>query len=101
MVLGMDYWEKEKEELRMELIYSLPSKRMLEVVSNMAVMNPVTNEPIFLKLRPTYENVPLSEYITYSERHDWNHDYKELIAKFVIVDHSLLGLRGRIALGLN
>jgi hypothetical protein len=86
--------------LKMELIHSLPSNRIFEVTSNLAVENPKTNELIFLKQRPTYENVPLSDYIKYNEIHDKDYDYKELIAKFVIIDHSLLGRRGKIALGI-
>ncbi|MCM0006171.1 hypothetical protein [Bacillus paranthracis] len=86
---------KVTDELKTELIHSLPSKRILDVVSNLAVRNPYTKELIFLKQRPYYENTPIEEYIEYNEKHDMHHNYRELIAKHVIIDISLLHRRAK------
>lgn len=91
----------DEQDLKMELIYSLPSKRMLEVTNNLAVKHPITKELIFLKQRPNFESAPLSEYIQYNERHNPFHDYRELLFTSVIVDLSLLNRRGKKALGLT
>lgn len=87
-----------REELKWELIYSLPSKALLYMPSNLAVENPKNGELIVLKQRPEYESFPLSNYIRYNERHDAQYDYKELKGKSVIIDFSLLGTRGEKAL---
>ncbi|EOO44197.1 hypothetical protein [Bacillus cereus] len=89
---------KVTDELKAELIYSLPSRRILDVVSNLAIRNPYTKELIFLKQRPCYENTPIEEYIEYNEKHDMHHDYRELIAEHVIIDISLLHRRAKISL---
>lgn len=86
------------DELRIELINSLPSRRIVEVTNNLAVRNPVTKELIFLKQRPRYESVPLEDYIEYNEHHNIHHSYKEIVAKSVIVDLSLIGFHGKEAL---
>lgn len=89
---------KVTDELKAELIYSLPSRRILDVVSNLAVRNPYTKELIFLKQRPCYENTPIEEYIEYNEKHDMHHDYRELISRHVVIDISLLHRRAKILL---
>lgn len=89
---------KMKNKLIDEIRYSIPNKRLLEVVNNLAVKNPNTNELIYLKQRPNFEGTPLSEYIEYDEYHDMNYGYSELLTKSVIIDKELLGLRGREAL---
>lgn len=81
-----------------EIRYSIPNKRILEVTNNLAVRNPKTNELIFLKQRPNFEDTPLSDYIEYNEIHDMYHDYPELFTKSVIIDKSLLNRRGIEAL---
>lgn len=60
------------------------------VTSNLAVRNPLTNELVFLKLRPCHEDAPLDKYIEYGERHDMFYHYQELIGKYVILDWKLL-----------
>ncbi len=87
-----------KEELVIELINCLPSKRIRESANNLAVEHPFTKELIFLKRRPGCEGVPISEYITYAEEHDLRYFYGELNGKSVILDASLLGGRGEKAL---
>lgn len=87
-----------REDVKLELRKSLPSIRLLHVVSNLVIEHPETKELIFLKQRPGFENVSISDYINYSERHDLLHFYGELIGKSVILDISLLGDRGRKAL---
>lgn len=89
-----------KEDLKMELIYSLPSPKILQFATNLAVEHPKTKELIFLKQRPGFEDVSLSEYIRYDERHGAFHDYKELLSRSVIVDISLLNRRGKKVLGV-
>jgi hypothetical protein len=84
-----------KEQLIEVLRTSLPSRRMLEVVNIGAVK--VGDELIILKQRPNYDLVE-EEMITYSERHDMYHSYKELIAKSVIFHESLISIRGKKAI---
>lgn len=83
-----------KNTLIAELRMSLPS-RMLEVVNIGAVK--VGAELIILKQRPRYDVVE-EDMVTYSERHYMHHDYKELIAKNVIFDSSLINHRGKEAI---
>ena len=78
-----------------ELRSCLPSRRMVEVTNNLAVLNPYTEEIIYLKQRPRFEDTPLSEYITYNQKHDKLHNYNEILAKSVLVDFNLLNDRGR------
>jgi hypothetical protein len=87
-----------EQEIINELRYSVPNKRILEVTTNLAVRHPKTNELIFLKQRPTLEDIHLSEYIEYNEVHEINYSYSELFGKSVIIDKSLLGYRGKKAL---
>jgi hypothetical protein len=89
---------KTKNEIIDEIRYSIPNKRILEVTNNLAVRNPKTNELIFLKQRPNFEDTPLSDYIEYNEFHDMNYGYPELFTKSVVIDKSLLGRRGIEAL---
>lgn len=81
-----------KTELIQELRVSLPSRRMLEVVNIGAVK--VGDELIVLKKRPYYDVIE-EDMIIYNEHHNMHHDYKELIAKSVIFDSSLIGRRGK------
>lgn len=89
---------KVTDELKTELIHSLPSRRILDVVSNLAVRNPYTNELIFLKQRPCYEDTPIDKYIEYNERHDMHHNYNELLSQHVIISISLLHRRAKEAI---
>lgn len=84
-----------KEKLIEILRISLPSRRLLEVVSIGAVK--VGDELIILKQRPDYEVIE-EDMITYNERHEITHGYRELIAKSVIFDNSLFYIRGRLAI---
>ena len=85
----------DRQELAEILRTSLPSKRMLEVVSIGAVK--VGSKLIILKQRPSYE-FKEDEAVLYSERHDIGHHYKEIQAKTVIFDTKLLNLRGQEAI---
>lgn len=81
----------EKKELIQELIYSLPSKRLIEVVNVGAVR--VGNEYVILKQRPGYE-FKLEESIHFVENLGWQHDYKEILGKSVIFSGNAIGNRG-------
>ncbi|WP_078391265.1 hypothetical protein [Shouchella patagoniensis] len=85
----------DKKTLKNELRMSIISKRLLEVVIIGAVE--VGNDLVILKQRANYD-FKEEEAIYYSEKHDLNYGYKELIAKVVIYDHSLFKLKGRAAI---
>lgn len=83
------------QEIKHEIVNSLPSLRMKEKASALAVKIPSSGELLFLKLRGGFENTPLSEYIEYKEKHELGHNYDEIQGKFVIVDETLIGKRGK------
>jgi predicted ATP-binding protein involved in virulence len=84
-----------KQDIINELRNSLPSIRIVEVTNNLAVLNPYTGKLIYLKQRPNFEDTPLSEYVSYNEKHDKLHNYQELLTKSVIIDFNLLNERGK------
>lgn len=83
-----------KQQLEEKVVYALrmtlPSKRLNEVVSNLAVINPINNNIIKLKTRPGYENVPIEEYEFFNEHRDITNDYSDLFGKSVLIDDSIL-----------
>lgn len=85
----------DKQTLIKELRYSLPSKRMLDVVRCAVVK--VNDELIVLKNR--YDFQPMENLmIKYDEVHDMSHDYKEIQGRSVIFDVKLFGQRGQRAI---
>lgn len=84
-----------KQELIEELKYSLPSKRMLDVVNVGAVR--VGNEYVILKQRPGHE-FKLEESIHFVENIGLKHDYKEILGKSVIFSGNAIGYRGHEAI---
>lgn len=80
-----------KQELIEELCYSLPARRMLEVVNVGAVK--VGDEYVILKQRPGYEFKPENSIIFVKDL-GWKHDYKEILAKSVIFSGDAIRRRG-------
>lgn len=90
-----------KNELINEVIYSMPSKRMIDVV-NIGSVN-YKGKNIILKFR--CEEKDLSDIflkfppLVYDKFiHDFNHDYADLVKKNVSFDISILSKRGIVAL---
>lgn len=83
-----------KQKLIDEIRFALPSKRILEVVSNAAVTNPYNNETYHLKQR---EDVPIEEYQVYSKKIHYEDDYSEIFKKNIMIHPSILHPRARIA----
>lgn len=82
-----------KQELVEELRLSLPSKRMLEIVSNGAIQ--MYGDLILLKRR---EGTSLDNFIKWEENKGWQHDYQEIHGKNVIFSLSLFDIRGQQAI---
>lgn len=78
--------------LTQEIKYSLPSKRILEQASVVAV---IYNDTSLLLLKNRYEEELKNIYFeNYDELHDADHDYSELHGKKIILSRKLLSERG-------
>ncbi|MBK3496995.1 hypothetical protein JFL43_19530 [Viridibacillus sp. YIM B01967] len=85
----------ELEQLKKELIYALPNPTMRAVVAILAVENPTTRDLIVLKHHGDGELPPKSEFIRISEVPP---TYMKLHHQYVIIEPSLLHIRGQEAL---
>lgn len=93
-----------KQMLINEIIHNLPSKKIYQVVSNLAVLS---QEGKLMLIKNRYDktnysngiNIPVDKYQLIKEFNcNMYHDYEELIGKFVIIPYHLLSIRGQKAI---
>lgn len=92
------------EEIRQEIIYGLPSLRVRNHPSVLAINHPNGKDVVILKSRfekVVTENLKLDDFETYNEIHDVNFDYSNLSGKFIILGDNFLLRSKRISDALN
>ncbi len=98
--IQMEQLQKTKQELMKEMVYGLPSRRMIEVVNFGAFK--INDRIIIVKSRYTKDVddsiISTHSFVTYSKKQDFHHDYSEIMRANVVFDESLLNARGREAM---
>jgi hypothetical protein len=85
-----------------EIIYGLPSKKLMHTPSVVLVKHPIRDELIVLKSRFSdneTRNLDINTFEVFNvEKRGWNDEYLDLHRKNIIIDGTTLSERSRVAL---
>lgn len=87
----------DKQKLIDEIRYALPTNRICEVASNVAVQNPLNHEIYFLKNRDHDVTIPTDNFTMYSIRGYENINFDALHKQSLMIDPSILNHRAKAA----